>query len=117
MIRFIAFLLLISLFVLGAIYGSGIQMPSNGLKSLAFLFLATAGLFYYLRSTKEERPEIFVQLYLLTIAVKLLAYGAYLGLVIWEDRSGAMANVVFFMIVYVAFTVIEITFLWRQVSR
>ncbi len=101
----------------GALYVVGIPLPSYALQSLILLFLATSGLYYFLKKTKQQQPDIFPQLYLLTIAVKLLAYGAYLGLVIWDDRSGAFANVVFFLVVYVIFTVFEIAFLWRQLNR
>ncbi|MBX2961064.1 MAG: hypothetical protein KF687_01055 [Cyclobacteriaceae bacterium] len=46
-----------------------------------------------------------------------MAYGAYLGLIIWEDRPGALENVVFFIAVYAVFTALEVGFLWRQISR
>ena len=103
--------------ILGLLYGTNINTPSYALQSLILLFLATAALYYYLLKIREEKPDLFVQFYLLTIAVKLLAYGAYLGVVIWEDASGAAANVVFFMSVYVLFTVLEVVFLFQRVNR
>ena len=93
------------------------MQPTYFYQSLVLLATSTIVLYYYLIKIREERPDFFVQLYLLTIAVKILAYGTYLGIVIWKDSSGAGANVIFFMATYVVFTVVEIAFLWRKVNR
>lgn len=82
-----------------------------------FLFISTAGLFYYLVHTKEERPESFVQFYLLTMAIKLVAYAVFMIFVISRNRDGATPNVVFFMIVYLLFTIAEVAFLYRKVNQ
>ena len=65
---------------------------------------------------KVNKPDFFVQLYLLTMAVKLVAYGAYNLLMILKDKSGAAENVVFFMILYLVFTTLEIVFLYRKIT-
>ena len=50
------------------------------------------------------------------MAVKLLAYGAYMLGMILQDKAGAAANVVFFMVVYFVFTALEIGFLYRKIQ-
>jgi len=91
-------------------------IPSFYYQSLFLLFVSTGGLYYYLLKIRETRPDYFVQLYLLTIAVKLVAYGTYLGIVAWKDKAEANLNILFFLCVYVLFTILEVGFLWRKVN-
>ncbi len=91
------------------------SLPSFFFQTILFLLFATLVVFRYLYRT--EKPDFFVQLYLLTMALKLMAYGAYNLIVILEDRRGAAQNVGFFMILYLLFTVLEVVFLYRKISR
>ena len=59
----------------------------------------------------------FVQLYLLTMVVKLLAYCAYNVVIILQDRENAGINVGFFLITYLLFTTLELAFLYRRIPR
>jgi hypothetical protein len=88
--------------------------PSFLYESLIFLIFTTAVIFIYL--FKVNKPDFFVQLYLLSMAVKLLAFGVFNFIMITEDKAGAMANVLFFMLSYFIFTFIEITFLYRKIN-
>jgi hypothetical protein len=90
-------------------------LPSFFYQTLIFLFFGTGLLFIYLY--RFDKPDFFVQLYLLTMAVKLLAYGAYNFFMVLEDKMGARQNVVWFMILYFIFTVLEIGFLYRKISN
>jgi hypothetical protein len=90
------------------------QFPSFFYQTLIFLVFSTTTIFAYLH--KINKPDFFVQLYLLTMAVKLLAYGAYNLIMIIKDNVGASVNVVFFMMLYVIFTVLEIAFLYRKIA-
>jgi hypothetical protein len=113
----------ISLFISGALLG-GITLfgvgegafgkPSFFFQTLIFLIFSTGLLFVYL--FKANKPDFFLQLYLLSMTVKLLAYCSYCLIVILKDRSGAIENVVFFMVCYFVFTVIEIGFLYRKIN-
>ena len=47
---------------------------------------------------------------------RFIAYLAYNLVVVLEDRVGAFANVIYFLLVYFLFTAIEIGFLYRKVS-
>ena len=119
MIRFVI-ALLVSAIVLAGLsaivckqfwYG---ELPSFFYQTLIFLVFATITIFAYLYNV--DKPDFFVQLYLLTMAVKFLAFGAYNLFMILDDKSGAPANVVFFMLLYIVFTGLEITFLYRKIT-
>lgn len=117
MVKFFVTLILVTFVLLGlGIFGVW-NSPSFYYQSLVLLFISTGALFYYLLKIRENRPDYFVQLYLLTIAVKLVAYGAYLGIVAWKDRAEANMNILFFLVFYVLYTILEVAFLWRKVSR
>jgi hypothetical protein len=58
-----------------------------------------------------------VQLYLLSMVVKLIAFLAYNLVMVLDDRKGAMANVLYFLLVYFIFTAVEIAFLYKRISR
>jgi hypothetical protein len=89
--------------------------PSFFTVTLLLLFVFTALSFVLLYKAKE--PSAFLQSYLLTTTVKLLGYGGYILIIIFSDRGGATANVLFFMLTYLVFTVLEIVFLYRKFSR
>lgn len=75
---------------------------------------ATTVLFIYLY--RAGKSSWFVQLYLLSMAVKLLAYFAYNLIMVMEDRKGAVMNVLYFLALYFIFTAVEIAFLYRRIS-
>jgi hypothetical protein len=91
------------------------SLPSFFYRTVIFLLFGTCVVFVYLY--KFDKPDYFVHLYLLSMVVKLLAYGAYNFFIVIEDQSAAIPNVVWFMIVYFVFTVVEIAFLYRKISR
>lgn len=118
MIRFLASLF-VSAFILGGAVWFGhrqglFSMPSFFYPTLLFLLFGTALIYRYL--IKVEKPEFFVQLYLIMMTIKLVAYLAYCWVIVTQDKAGAAANVVFFMIVYFAFTALEIGFLFHKIS-
>jgi hypothetical protein len=92
------------------------KQPDFLYQTIIFLFLATAGLYRFLLKTKQERPDYFVQLYLLTLVVKIIASSAYLFVMVVGQPEPAR-DVVFFMAVYFVFTALEIAFLYRRVNE
>jgi hypothetical protein len=119
-IRFTAILAGVTLLVAGFTVLASWQhwiehLPSFFYETLILLLFSTLTIFAYLY--RLHRPDFFVPLYLLTMAVKLLAFGAYNAVMILMDKAGAIANVIFFLLIYVLFTVLEIAFLYRKVSR
>ena len=120
MIRFFVVLLVAALAIAGltilAQHLSWIDaLPSFFYQILLFLVFATFVVFRYLY--KVDKPDFFVQLYLLTMVVKFIAYGVFNLIVILEDRPGAAHNVAFFMIIYLLFTGLEVAFLYHKISR
>jgi hypothetical protein len=91
------------------------NLPTFFFQTLIFLSISTSVLYIYLY--KFDKPDFFIQLYLLTMAVKFVAYGAYTFVMILDDKVGAVQNVAWFMIVYLNFTALEIIFLYRQKMR
>lgn len=118
MFKFIAALLLIAIFLGGLVlFGTGlnwISTPSFLYQTLIFITFTTAVIFAYLYNAMK--PDFFVQLYMLSMAVKLLAYSTYAYFMITSDKRGAFLNVAFFLLCYVIFTVVEIVFLYRKIS-
>lgn len=100
--------------LLPAVFGATFTLPSFCWPSLILLTLATALIFRYLYRTG---PALFIQLYLLTMVIKLLAYAAYILAMILLHREGAVANVVFFLVTYFIFTFLEVVFLYPKINR
>lgn len=90
-------------------------LPSFFYETLLLVVFGTGLIFVYL--FKSNKSTFFVQLYLLTTMVKILAYGAYSFVMILEDRVGAVQNVIWFFTLYAAFTALEIFFLHRKIFR
>ena len=117
MIKFLITLTFAALFI-GVVGFFGFEIvPAYFFRTLLFLFISTAGLYRFLLRTKQQRPDFFVQFYLATMVVKLIAYGAYIFIVATSQAEKAVYDVAFFMVVYFIFTAIEIGFLYRQVNQ
>jgi hypothetical protein len=91
------------------------QKPSFLYPTLFLLFFGTALIYRYLY--KLNNPGFFVQLYLLLMVIKLIVYLAYNVFMVLKDKQGAGTNVVFFLITYFVFTVLEIVFLHHHVNK
>jgi hypothetical protein len=85
--------------------------PSYSFEILALLYSATLIIYYYLGRVSENT---FVQLYLLTMAIKILAFASFALLMVMNDKPGVVSNVAFFLLAYLVFTVLEIGFLYRR---
>ena len=117
MTRFLLTLTFTAFLVLGVGFWGLETPPEYFYQTLIFLFLSTVGLYRFLLRIKQQRPDFFVQFYLATMVVKLIAYGAYLFVIATNQKTKAMDDVVFFMVVYFVFTALEIGFLFRHVNR
>lgn len=91
------------------------QTPSFLYETTWLVALITSILFVYLY--RLEKATYFVQLYLLSMVAKLIAYLVYNTIIVLEEPGNAVANVVYFLIVYLVFTALEIGFLYRKISR
>lgn len=90
-------------------------LPSFFYHTVIFLLFSTGFIFVYLY--RDNNPATFLRSYLLTMVVKILAYLAFVLIMIIKDRAGAFGNVVFFMTVYFIFTGLEIGFLFHKINR
>jgi hypothetical protein len=88
--------------------------PSFSYQILFFLSFTTSLIVVYLY--RFRKTDLFVQFYLLSLVVKLLGGLTFCIVIVFMDRSGAQANVVFFLGVYFAFTALEVLFLHRKIS-
>jgi hypothetical protein len=91
------------------------RKPSFLYVTLLFTFFITLITYRYLH--RQTHGASFVQWYLFFTAVKLIAYLGYNVFLVLNDRLAAVANVLFFLVVYFAFTAIEIAFLYCHVNR
>jgi hypothetical protein len=87
--------------------------PTYFWESLVFVCFTTSVLYYYLIRAGKN---LFVQLYLLTLVIKLIAYAAYNIIVVVYDRPNAAANVAAFMLIYLILTTIELVLLYKKVD-
>ena len=115
MLKFLITLSVSTIAILVALLWGKIPL-AFGYQTLIFLFLTTAGLYHFLLKTKQDRPDYFVQIYLLTMVVKIIASSAYLFVMVLGLANPAL-DVVFFMGVYIVFTALEIAFLYTRVNR
>jgi hypothetical protein len=88
--------------------------PSFLAASLILLLATTSIISRYI--FHAAKTSYFVQVYVGTIVIKLLGYGAYCFWMISANQAGAALNIAFFMIVYFVFTALEILFLFRKIS-
>lgn len=102
------------LVVLSVRFGWIAGAPSYYVQSTAILAIFTLLIYRYLY--RLEKPELFIQIYLLSMTVKLIAYGVYVVLMIIDDKAGANKNVLFFLVLYVIFTALEVGFLHRKIA-
>lgn len=118
MVRFLVSLLALGLLISGSLFTALrldwiSQAPSYHVEILIFVFLTTLILFSYLH--RAAPGPHFVQLYLLTMVLKILGYGAFGLIVILSDRPGAASNALLFIITYFMFTATEVIFLYRKI--
>lgn len=92
-------------------------LPGFFWESIILLTLSTVGLFKFLVNIKRDKSDFFVPLYLATMTIKLIAFGAYIFLMVKLQPDEMFENVVFFMVGYVIFTGLETVFLYRFVNR
>lgn len=117
MTRFLITALLISVALLLGGYAYFKILPAFFYQTIILLFVSMAGLYKFLLDTKRDKPDFFVPIYLATLVVKLIAYGAYIFVMVKKQPEMMAENVVFFMIGYVIFTGVETGFLYRFISR
>ncbi len=93
----------------------------EGLLEVTFPYLSVFVLFLviliiFMVSLFTVTPQLFVQIVIAGTAVKLLLFAAYNFYMIYSDPQHARANVLYFFVGYVLFTIVEITSLFRYIQ-
>lgn len=99
----------------GVVYFEVPVKPTYYIEISVFLLLTTIIIFRYLY--KQKNPQLFTQLYLATMAFKLLVYGGFVLAIVLSDAPGAVSNVIYFLCVYTLMTALEVGFLYHKISR
>jgi hypothetical protein len=120
LLRFFIFVTLLVAGLLTAVYVGEQQhwlttIPSFAFEIILFLGLSTIVIFYFL--IRHVQSPSFTQAYLVSMVLKMLAYAAFILVIIFSDRAGAMRNAVLFMVAYLLFTGLEVGFLFNRINR
>jgi hypothetical protein len=114
LVRFIIVTVGVMAIIVGGVYFGMPVKPTFYTETTIFLLLTTVIIFRYLYSQKN--PQLFTQLYLATMAFKLLVYGGFVLTIVLIDTHGAVPNVIYFLCVYTVLTGLEVGFLYHRIS-
>ena len=89
-------------------------IPSFLYESAILMAFITTVIFVYLY--RSRKTSHFTQLYLLSMVVKLITALVFIVAIVVIDRAGAVANAVYFMVLYFVFTAVEVGFLYPKIS-
>ena len=121
MLKFIVAISVASFCLVAFIYfGQSLEwfeiIPSYTWQIVAFLAFSTLVIFYYLSQSSFSEPQAFTQIYLLSIALKIVAYAIFILVIILQDKPGAVGNALLFIAAYLLFTLIEVVFLFNKMN-
>ncbi len=86
-----------------------LSTPSKAFAIFIVLFLVTGGGHYLYRLPGSNDPSKLIVFTLLSIVLKLILYIAFAVVLILADNESAVSNIVLFFILYVIYTVFDIT--------
>lgn|GEM_PF-1668794 len=89
-------------------------LPGFWLEIILFSFFITAIITYKLFKIRKTQPQAFVQFYLLSITLKMIAGLAFVFFLIWKDPTETGGNVGLFLFSYILFTLTEVFALMRK---
>lgn len=89
-------------------------VPTYLAEIVAALSLSTLFIYYKLRKIPLDQPGVFTRSYLMSIVLKLLFGGAFILAVVFLDRNAAVGNGAVFVLSYLGFTGLEVTFLSKR---
>lgn len=116
MVRFLIASIIVAIVLIAAGNFVFETKPLFFFQTIGLLFISTIGLYKFLVDMKRDRPELFVQVYLATLGIKLIAYAGYLVFMVKRQPEMMVENVVLFLSGYVIFTAVETVFLYRFVN-
>jgi hypothetical protein len=113
--RFILTVLLAMAVLSGGVVLFVSEPPSFFFPTSFFLTFTTVITYTYLQRTRN--PAVFVRLYLGMIALKLMVCLGYAVLMATYDPAGVKSNILYFLVIYVVLTGVEVGFLYRDRNR
>jgi hypothetical protein len=90
------------------------SVPTFLYPSTALVAIVTTVIYLYLY--RLNKPSMFVQFYLLSMVIKIVTALVWCWLMVSQDRENSVVNVVYFLVLYVSFTVLEILLLHRKIG-
>jgi hypothetical protein len=115
LVRFILTALLVVIVLAGSVLLFAPQPPSFVMQTSFYLLFTTVIVYVYLN--RVANPEHFTRLYLGMIALKLMASLGYAIIMIMWDTAAAPGNVLYFLLIYIVLTALEVGFLYRNKKR
>jgi len=92
------------------------MFPSFWKEVVFFLFFITLIITNYLFKLRQKQQQVFVQFYLLSITLKMIAGLGFVFLLLWKAPTEVRGNVGLFIISYLLFTGLEVNFLMRKAN-
>jgi cobalamin biosynthesis protein CobD/CbiB len=115
-------LLLFSILCAGLLYAWNLYTP-EGLHDavswpiLLFFALSTLIVHYYMLRSADGEPKKFVGKFMAVTALKLLAFVAFLIAVLLLNRDHARIAAVYFLVMYLLFSVFEVASLYSKLRK
>ncbi|MCS6973328.1 MAG: hypothetical protein N2044_04360 [Cyclobacteriaceae bacterium] len=100
-----------------AVEYSVVPRPSYFKIITAYLFLIMAVWVNSLIRVRQKQPERFVVFFLGTLVIKLLAHLGFLLVLALSDSSTLFEDVVYFIVLYLIYTLMSISLLYRFVQK
>ncbi len=121
MIRYGIVMLAVLAILFGGVWLGHIQhgwaLPPMWIQVLVFLFITTLIIGFNLMRIRKKQPQVFVQFYLLSISVKMVAGHAFIFFLVWDNPAQAAPMATLFMVAYILFTSAEVGFLLMRNTR
>lgn len=121
MVRYLIIMLVVLAVLMATVWVGSIQtwwiLPAMWIQVLVFLFIATLIIGFNLVRIRKNQPQVFVQFYLLSISVKMIAGLAFIFFLVWDNPAEAAPIATLFMVAYILFTFVEVAYLLNQNSK
>lgn len=121
MLRYFIIMLTVLAALLGGVWFGASQawwsLPAMWIQVLVFLFITTLIIGFNLVRIRKNQPQVFVQFYLLSISVKMIAGLAFIFFLVWDNPAEAAPIAALFMVAYILFTFVEVAYLLSQNSK
>lgn len=121
MVRYLIIMLAVLAVLMATVWVGSVQtwwiLPAMWIQVLVFLFIATLIVGFNLVRIRKNQPQVFVQFYLLSISVKMIAGLAFIFFLVWDNPAEAAPIVALFMVAYILFTFVEVAYLLNQNSK